>query len=198
VTPHRSLEPDALVAGYLNGGFPMDEEGARGAVGFYITDPRTVIPVEAFRVPRSVRRALVRWNFEIRMDTAFAEVVQACAEPRGGGVWLTPRLAEAYERLHERGVAHSVEVWHSDRLVGGLFGVALGGLYTSESMFHRVSDAGSAAIVATAEHLHTHGFVLWDVQMTSPHVARFGAVEITHDEYLRRLESALAARPRDS
>lgn len=190
--PHRSLEPDALVAGYLNGGFPMDEEGARGAVGFYVTDPRTVIPLEEFRVPRSVRRALRARSFEIRLDTAFAEVVQACSGPRTGGVWLTPRLGQAYQRLHERGIAHSVEVWEHDRLVGGLFGVALGGLYTSESMFHRASDAGSAAIVATAEHLRANGFQLWDVQMTSPHVIRFGAVEIPHEEYMRRLEAALS------
>lgn len=179
------------MAGYLNGGFPMDEEGARGAVGFYITDPRTVIPLEAFRVPRSVRRALRHRDFEVRFDTAFGDVVRACAERRSGGVWLTPRLVEAYERLHERGVAHSVEVWSGAGLAGGLFGVALGGLYTSESMFHRESDAGSAAIVATAEHLRERGFALWDVQMASPHVSRFGAVEIPHDEYMRRLEIAL-------
>jgi leucyl/phenylalanyl-tRNA--protein transferase len=109
-------------------------------------------------------------------------------------VWLTPRLAVAYERLHERGVAHSVEVWLDGRLVGGLFGVSLGGLYTSESMFHRVSDAGSAALVATAQRLHERGFVLWDVQMMSAHVARFGAVEIPHQEYLERLVEALAVR----
>jgi leucyl/phenylalanyl-tRNA---protein transferase len=191
---HRSLEPEALVAGYCSGGFPMDEEGARGAVGFFVTDPRTVIPLEDFRVPRSVRRALRTTEFEIRFDTAFGDVVRACAEPRGGGVWLTPRLVAAYERLHERGPAHSVEVWHRGHLVGGLFGVALGGLCTSESMFHRVSGAGSAAIVATAEHLRERGFTLWDVQMTSPHVSRFGAVEISHDEYMRRLEGALSHR----
>jgi leucyl/phenylalanyl-tRNA--protein transferase len=190
---HRSLEPEALIAGYLRGGFPMDEEGARGAICFYVSDPRTVIPLDAFRVPRSVRRALRRRHFEIRVDTAFGEVVRACAEGRSG-VWLTPRLAVAYERLHERGVAHSVEVWLEGRLVGGLFGVALGGLCTSESMFHRVSDAGNAALVATAQRLKERGFVLWDVQMMSAHVARFGATEIPHEEYLERLAEALAAR----
>ena len=191
---HRSLEPEALVAGYLAGGFPMDTEGARGAVGIFVTDPRTIIPIDGFRVPQSVRRALRRCVFDVRVDTAFGEVVRACADGRSDGVWLTPRLVAAYERLHERGVAHSVEVWQDGRLAGGLFGVALGGLFTSESMFHRETDAGSAALVATAERLRARGFVLWDVQMTSPHVSRFGAVEIAHEEYMQYLDAALQLR----
>ena len=193
---HASLAPEALLSAYAEGGFPMDEPGARGAVGLYTCDPRGVLPIDGFRVPRSVRRALRARPYAIRVDTAFAEVAAACAAPRAGGVWLTPRLVAAYVRLHRAGWAHSVEAWDGDRLVGGLFGVALGGLFTSETMFHRAPDAGNAALVATAGLLAEAGFVLWDIQMTSPHTCRFGAVGIPPEEYLRRLAAALAARPR--
>ena len=169
----------------------MDEAGARGAVGLYETDPRAVMPIEGFRVPASVRRGLRRRAYAIRVDAAFGEVVAACAEHREG-VWLTPRLGEAYRGLHLLGLAHSVEAWAGGRLAGGLFGVALGGLFTSESMFHRTPDAGNAALVGTAALLAARGFVLWDIQMSSPHTARFGAVDLARGEYLARLEAALA------
>lgn len=193
---HPSLAPEALLAAYAEGGFPMDEPGARGAVPLYTCDPRGVMPIAGFRVPRSVARALRARPYVIRVDAAFGEVAAACAGIRRGGVWLTPRLVAAYERLHRAGWAHSVEAWDGGRLVGGLFGVALGGLFTSETMFHRAPDAGNAALVATARLLGEAGFVLWDIQMTSPHTCRFGAVGIPPDEYLRRLAVALAARPR--
>ncbi len=191
-----SLAPDALLAAYAEGGFPMDEAGARGAVGLYTCDPRGVMPIDGFRVPRSVARAMRSRPYAIRVDAAFAEVAAACAGPRLGGEWLTPRLVEAYVRLHRAGWAHSVEAWDGDRLAGGLFGVALGGLFTSETMFHRAPDAGSAALVGAARLLADAGFALWDIQMTSPHTRRFGAVAIPPEEYLRRLAAALAVRPR--
>ena len=128
---HPTLAPEVLLAAYAEGGFPMDELGARGAVGLYTCDPRGVLPIDGFRVPRSVRRALRARPYAIRVDTAFAEVAAACAGPRAGGVWLTPRLVAAYVRLHRAGWAHSVEAWDGERLAGGLFGVALGGLFTS-------------------------------------------------------------------
>ena len=193
---HPTLAPEALLAAYAEGGFPMDEVGARGAVGLYTCDPRGVLPIDGFRVPRSVRRALAARPYAIRVDTAFAELAAACAGPRAGGVWLTPRLVAAYVRLHRAGWAHSVEAWDGDRLVGGLFGVALGGLFTSETMFHRAPDAGNAALVGAAGLLADAGFVLWDIQMTSPHTRRFGALAIPPEEYLRRLAAALAVRPR--
>lgn len=192
---HPSLAPDALLAAYAEGAFPMDEAGARGAVGLYTCDPRGVIPIDGFRVPRSVHRALRSRPYVIRVDAAFAEVAAACAGPRLGGVWLTPRLVAAYVRLHRAGWAHSVEAWEGDRLAGGLFGVALGGLFTSETMFHRAPDAGSAALVGAARLLADAGFALWDIQMTSPHTRRFGAVAIPPGEYRRRLAVALMARP---
>jgi leucyl/phenylalanyl-tRNA--protein transferase len=193
---HPTLAPEALLAAYAEGGFPMDEVGARGPVGLYTCDPRGVLPIDGFRVPRSVRRALAARPYAIRVDTAFAELAAACAGPRAGGVWLTPRLVAAYVRLHRAGWAHSVEAWDGDRLAGGLFGVALGGLFTSETMFHRAPDAGNAALVGAAGLLADAGFVLWDIQMTSPHTRRFGALAIPPEEYLRRLAAALAVRPR--
>jgi leucyl/phenylalanyl-tRNA--protein transferase len=152
------------------------------------------MPVEGFRVPRSVARGLRRGGFEIRLDAAFPQVAAACAVRPGEPAWLTPRLLAAYEELHRRGVAHSVEAWRAGRLWGGLFGVGIGGLFTSESMFHRAPDAGSAALVATAAMLRDAGVVLWDIQMTSPHTERFGAVAISPAEYRRRLAAALATR----
>lgn len=180
--------PAELAAAYAAGCFPMDVDGR---VGFYECDPRTVIPIDGFRVPRSVARALRGAGFTARIDSAFGEVVASCGGERLGGAWLSPRLVDAYVEAHAAGFAHSVEVWSDDRLVGGLFGVAIGGLFTSESMFHRTSDAGSAALVATHAHLAARGFTLWDIQMASPHTARFGAVDLTPAEYRSRLAEAL-------
>jgi leucyl/phenylalanyl-tRNA--protein transferase len=192
---HPSLEPDALLAAYARGWFPMDEPRATGHVGLYEADPRAIIPVDGFRVPRSVARGLRREGYEIRVDAAFEAVAAACAVRPGEPAWLTPRLVDAYARLHRLGVAHSVEAWRDGRLCGGLFGVALGGLFTSESMFHRAPDAGSAALVATAAMLRASGFALWDIQMTSPHTERFGATEVDRRAYRRRLSEALRLAP---
>lgn len=187
---HPSLAPEALIAGYVRGWFPMDEEGATDTIGLYEADPRAVIPLDAFRVPRSVARGVRRGGYAIRVDAAFATVVDACAAHREG-VWLTPRLRRAYVRLHRRGLAHSVEAWRDGALCGGLFGVALGGLYTSESMFHRAPDAGNAVVVGAADLLRRMGAVLWDVQMASDHTRRFGAREVSAREYRRLLAGAL-------
>jgi leucyl/phenylalanyl-tRNA---protein transferase len=192
---HPSLEPDALLWGYARGWFPMDEPGAAGPVGMYEADPRGLMPIEGFRVPRSVARELRSGGYEIRLDASFAQVAAACAVRPGEPTWLTPRLIRAYERLHGLGVAHSVEAWRQGRLCGGLFGVALGGLFTSESMFHRAAGAGNAALVAAAAMLRGAGFELWDIQMTSPHTRRFGARDVAPREYRRRLRAALAAAP---
>ena len=192
---HPSLAPEALLAGYVNGWFPMDEPGASGPVGMFEADPRAVLPIGGFRIPRSVRRAERARPFEIRVDTAFWEVADACAEREHDGIWLTPRLVRAYVALHRRGHAHSVEAWCDGRLSGGLFGVALGGMFSSETMFHRAPHAGNAALVATAGLLAQAGFSLWDIQATSEHTLRFGAQELAPPEYRRRLRRALRERP---
>lgn len=180
--------PDEVLVGYMHGHFPMDVDGR---IGFYGCDPRAIIPMDGFRVPRSVRRGLRDTRFEVRIDSAFDEVVTACGGIRHDGEWLSDRLAGIYRGLHAMGVAHSVEIWHSGHLAGGLFGVAIGGLFTSESMFHRISNAGSAALVACHEHLVRQGFTLWDIQMNSEHTRRFGATEIDEGEYMRLLDDAI-------
>lgn len=169
----------------------MDDPGEPGPVPLYEVEPRAILPVGGFRVPRSVARALRRAPYEIRVDAAFDEVVDACGGERDG-VWLTPRLARAYGRLHREGLAHSVEAWRDGRLAGGLFGVGLGALFTSESMFHRAPDAGNAALVGAARLLAAMGAELWDIQMASPHTRRFGAREVSAADYRRLLARALA------
>jgi leucyl/phenylalanyl-tRNA--protein transferase len=169
--------------------------GADGAIGLYEADPRGVLPIQGFRIPRSVARALRRSPFEVTVDRDFDGVVAACAD-RTEGTWLSPELAAAYAGLHRLGAVHTVECRRAGRLVGGLFGVAVGGLFTSESMFHRVPDAGSGALVATAAILARERFVLWDVQELSPHLARFGGREIPAAEYRARLREALGVERR--
>ncbi len=189
--PPAGPDPPELLNAYAFGAFPMDApEHADEPIPYYEADPRAVIPIKGFRIPRSVARGIARAGYAIRIDTAFAEVCRACAE-RPEGTWLSPRLVDAYCRLHAAGYAHSVEAWDGGRLVGGLFGVALGGLFTSESMFHAATDAGNAVLVATARQLATRGYVLWDIQMATEHTMRFGTELISRDTYRERLRDAL-------
>ena len=166
--------------------------GWDGAIRWYAPDPRGILPLDALHVSRSLRRVLPR--FEPTVDAAFETVVEHCAN-RGEGDWITDEIRDAYVRLHRLGFAHSVEVWRDGELAGGIYGVALGGLFAGESMFHRVRDASKAALVALVELLRAAGDEherLFDVQWLTPHLASLGAVEIARDEYLARLERALA------
>lgn len=177
------LRPELLLAAYRGGIFPMPVEGH---LVWWSPDPRGVI--ERVRVSRSLRRT--RRRFEIRTDTAFAAVVEGCADPRREGGWITREVRDAYVRLHELGWAHSVEAWDGDGLAGGLYGVAIGRLFAAESMFHRRTDASKAALAALAERMCTGALI--DVQWLTPHLASLGAVEIPRAEYLRRLARAIA------
>lgn len=185
------LEPGTLLAAYRHGLFPMPS-GARGDPPYWFCPVRRgVIPLDGLRVSRSLRRACR--DAEVRVDTAFAEVVAGCADPRRPSGWIDGDIAAAYLRLHELGWAHSVEVWRDDRLVGGLYGVAVGGLFAGESMFHRERDASKVALVALVgllrdEHADRR---LLDVQWLTPHLASLGAVEVPRARYLRRLADAL-------
>ena len=145
---------------------------------------------------RSLRRRIRRGDFEVRIDTAFAEVVAACARPRSrrDGVWITPSLQAAYRELHRLGYAHSVEAWREGRLAGGVFGVAVGGLFAAESMFHRETDASKVALAHLVERLKRRGFELLDIQVLTPHTARLGAREIPRRQYLERLSAAIESR----
>ena len=192
------LQPEQLLRAYASGWFPMDDGlDAAGAVRWYDPDPRAILPLDGIRTSRTLRRVLRQGRFELRIDGACAEVIRACARPRSDddGVWISRRFQRAYLRLHELGYVHSLETWRDGRLVGGLYGVALGRAFMAESMFHRETDAGSVALVAGAWHLRRLGFELFDVQFSSEHLARLGVVELPRMHYRRLLASAL--RPPD-
>ncbi|MEO1060531.1 MAG: leucyl/phenylalanyl-tRNA--protein transferase, partial [Actinomycetota bacterium] len=142
------LEPGTLLTAYRSGLFPMP---LRRSIGWWSPDPRGVLPLDGLRVTRSLRRSVRR--YELRFDTAFPEVVRRCADPRRPHGWISPAIASAYGRLHELGWAHSVEAWEGDRLVGGLYGVSVDGLFAGESMFHDAVDASKVALVGLVEHL---------------------------------------------
>lgn len=184
------LEPGTLLAAYRSGLFPMHVDRGR-TLGWWSPDPRGVLPLDALRVSRSLRRSCAR--LEVRVDTRFDEVVASCADPARDGGWITADIRNAYGRLHELGWAHSVETYDADGvLVGGLYGVAIGGLFAGESMFHRVPDASKVALVGLVEFLRADGEDrLLDVQWTTDHLASLGAVDVPRAEYLRRLQRAL-------
>ncbi len=188
------LEPGTLLDAYRNGLFPMGLGRSGGdPLGWWSPDPRGVLPLDGLVVSRSLRRACGR--FQIRIDTAFAEVVAACADPDRDGAWITPAIATAYRGLHARGWAHSVEAWDDDGLAGGLYGVAIGGLFAGESMFHHRTDASKVALVGLVELLRADGDDrrLLDVQWRTDHLATLGVVEVPRAEYLIRLRRALEA-----
>jgi leucyl/phenylalanyl-tRNA---protein transferase len=184
------LEPGTLLAAYRRGLFPMHLDRRARHLGWWSPNPRGVIPLDRLATSRSLRRSVRR--FEIRIDTAFEEVIAACAAPRPtGGHWIHPTVVEAYTRLHRFGWAHSVEAWDAGtgELAGGLYGVAINGLFAGESMFHRAPDASKVALVGLVQHLDPAA--LLDVQWVTPHLASLGAVAIPAAEYQRRLIAAL-------
>ena len=186
------LEPGTLLAAYRIGLFPMPV--ARGRrIAWWSPDPRGIIPLDGVRVTRSLRQSCHR--YEIHFDTAFSDVIEACALADRDGGWITPDIVSAYTRLHALGWAHSVEAWNDrGELVGGLYGVAMSGFFAGESMFHRERDASKVALVGLVEHLRAIGATLLDVQWTTDHLRSLGAVDVPRDKYLELLENALAAR----
>lgn len=164
-----------------------------GTIYWYDPDPRTIIPLEKLHVSRSLKRRLRKGGFEVRYDTAFRQVMIECARPAPGreSTWINDELIEAYSRLHDLGFAHSAETWMDDQLVGGVYGVSLAGLFAGESMFSRKTDASKIALVCLVARLNERGYRLFDVQFTTSHLQRFGAVEVPRSEYQRRLAEAL-------
>ena len=194
------LAPGTVLAAYRRGIFPMPEparlrlrtRATPPTVGWWCPAHRGVLRLDGLRVSRSLRRS-VR-DFEIRIDTAFEEVVAACADPRRPGAWIDGGIKEAYGELHRLGWAHSVEAWQDDRLAGGLYGVAIGGLFAGESMFHHVRDASKVALVALVERMsdqHADNRLI-DVQWATPHLALLGVQEIPRSAYLEALPGLLA------
>jgi len=185
------LTPDLLLAGYQVGIFPMADPS--GEVGWYAPEPRAVLPLDGFRVPKTLAKTVRQRVFEVVADRDFEGTMRACAEPAPGReeTWISEELVEAYVALHDLGFAHSVECWQDGAFAGGLYGVALGGAFFGESMVTRVRDASKVALVHLVERLRAGGFSLLDTQMTTPHLARFGVVEIQRAAFERRLAAAL-------
>jgi leucyl/phenylalanyl-tRNA--protein transferase len=186
------IPPNLLLQGYRQGLFPMALED--GEIGWFSPDPRGVLPLEdgGFRVPHGLRRTLKNHPFEIRIDSAFRAVMEGCAAR--DDTWISPLIIESYCTLHTLGMAHSVETWLSGRLVGGLYGVALGGAFFGESMFHTKTDASKVALNSLVLRLRERGYRLLDLQWTTPHLCTFGAVNIPRSVYLDRLAKALRRR----
>jgi leucyl/phenylalanyl-tRNA--protein transferase len=182
-----------LVSAYANGWFPMAV--AAGDIRWFSPDPRGIIPLDTFHVPRRLARVIRRGVFQIEIDRSFEEVIRACAlaerQPGDAGTWIDQEIFESYCALHDAGYAHSVEAWHEGTLAGGLYGVSLGGAFFGESMFHHVTDASKVALAALVDRLRTRGFVLLDTQWTTEHLEQFGAIEIPRARYLRLLAEAL-------
>jgi leucyl/phenylalanyl-tRNA--protein transferase len=199
------LAPGTLLAAYRQGLFPMRLQArgplGLGPLGWWSPDPRGILPLDGLHVSRSLRRSQRR--FEVRVDTAFEEVMRGCADPKRPHGWIDKKFIAAYTELHRLGWAHSVETWQMhdpgggergpDELVGGLYGVAIGGLFAAESKFHRVTDASKVAVVALVDLMRAGGGTLLDVQWTTPHLASLGAVDVPRARYLELVADAVAA-----
>ncbi len=189
-----SLAPAWMLEAYKSGIFPMPlNYGQQRSLGWFSPDPRGILPLDSFHISRRLARRLRQGEFQFTVNCAFAQVVEACASPRlpDTGCWLTLAMQNAYQSLHEMGVTHSVEVWSRGHLVGGIFGIAMGGFFAGESMFSRQTDASKAALAWLVNHLGSRGFALLDVQWTNEHTRSLGAIDIPRDEYLQKLSAAV-------
>lgn len=182
------LTPEVLEASYRAGAFPMDD--GYGRTGFYRSDPRSILELDALHVSKSLARVVRKGTYELRVDNDFEAVIRACADRRD--TWIGAEIIRSFVRFHELGKAHSVEAYRGGELAGGLYGVALGGAFMGESMFSRMPDASKVCLVYLVERLKSRGYVLLDCQIQNDHLARLGAVEIPEREFLRRLEHALS------
>lgn len=184
------LEPGTLLAAYRAGLFPM-RVGRGGPIAWWSPDPRAILPLDGLRESRSLRRS--RRAFDVGIDTAFEAVMRACADPRRPHGWIDDDFVAAYTELHALGWAHSVESYSATGdLVGGVYGVSIGGLFAAESMFHRATDAGKVALAALVELLREDGGALLDVQWTTPHLSSLGAVDVPREKYLELVADAIS------
>jgi leucyl/phenylalanyl-tRNA--protein transferase len=191
VTIGGDLSVPRLLLAYRSGIFPWTDN----PVTWWSPDPRAIFELNRFHVSESLARLIRKGAFEITIDRAFREVIEGCAAPAQGrkSTWINPHFIEAYVWLHKKGHAHSVECWQEKRLVGGIYGVSIGGFFAGESMFHRVSNASKVALHHLIQHLRQCDFVLFDIQMTTPITRELGAVTIPREEYLQRLARAVGA-----
>jgi leucyl/phenylalanyl-tRNA--protein transferase len=185
-TPEK-LDPALTIRAYTQGIFPMPDE--HGKINWYAPDPRAILEHDCLHVSRSLRATIRKGVYEVRMDTAFEQVMRNCAGREE--TWINEEFIKTYTFLYRAGLAHSVEAWRDNSLVGGLYGLALGGAFMGESMFSHASDASKVCLVALVEHLRSHGYVLHDTQFLTPHLASLGVIEISRHEYEHRLADAL-------
>lgn len=188
-----NLRWEDVLAAYSIGMFPM-ADAVDGSISWYAPDPRGIIELDRCRPPRSLRRTIRAGSFSIRWNTAFREVVEACADREE--TWISEDIKEAYSALHLRQLAHSVEAWKEGVLAGGLYGVSMGGVFFGESMFSRETDASKVALVSLVERMRMRGLVLLDAQFVTSHLERFGGTSISRKKYMQRLEHALSLNVR--
>ncbi len=186
------LSPALLLDAYRHGIFPWpsDEEGP---LPWFSPDPRAILPLDGFRISRRLRRTLRSRKFEVTSDQTFEAVLAGCAKGTGreGGTWITDEMQTAYAAMHRLEHTHCVETWHDGKLAGGIYGIAIGGLFSAESMFYRVRDASKVALAHLVRHLNQRGYTMLDIQQWTPHTGRLGAIEITRDDYLSRVATAI-------
>jgi leucyl/phenylalanyl-tRNA--protein transferase len=183
------LSTDRLLLAYRSGIFPWTVQ----PITWWSPDPRAIFELNQFHIPQRLAKFMRQRPFEVTFDRAFRKVMEACAQVSRGReqTWITPEFVAAYTRLHTQGHAHSAECWHGNELVGGIYGVSVGGFFAGESMFHHADNASKVALCQLVEHLRARGFVLFDIQMVTPATRGFGPVEIPRAEYLQRLKAAL-------
>lgn len=186
----EEIEPEFLLKAYNLGVFPMAMEN--GEIAWFSPDPRGIIPLEGFHIPHGLKRTLRKEIYEIRIDTAFSEVLLGCADRKT--TWIDETILQSYTKLFELGHAHSVETWKDGELVGGLYGISMGGAFFGESMFSRATDASKVALVHLVERMKARGYLLLDTQWSNHHLEQFGCLEIPRAKYLRLLEKALAVK----
>lgn len=186
-----TVTPESLLRAYRVGVFPWSSDPM---VTWWSPDPRAIFDLESYQPSRSLRKRIRRAGWTFAFDRSFEGVMRLCAEPTPDrpNTWITSDFVAAYTELSRQGLAHSVEVYEKEELVGGLYGVTLGGFFGGESMFHRRADASKAAVLALVQHLRERGFMLLDAQVPNPHLASLGAVEISREEYLARLSHAIS------
>ncbi len=188
------VSPQLLLNAYANGIFPMAESIDDPGLFWVEPEMRGIIPLDEFHIPKRLARTVRQGVYQLRVDTAFSDVIRLCAEdtPERTETWINSRIAELYTELHEMGYCHSVETWQGEQLVGGLYGIHLGGAFFGESMFSRARDASKVALVHLVERMKCGGFTLLDTQFNTAHLSQFGAVEIPKSMYGDKLEMALS------
>ncbi|ACF13108.1 leucyl/phenylalanyl-tRNA/protein transferase [Chloroherpeton thalassium ATCC 35110] len=188
----NALSPEVILHGYHIGIFPM-ADSANGEIRWYLPKKRAIIPLDEFKVARSLRQVIKKGLFEVRINCNFEQVIKNCAAPREDDeqTWISHEIMAVYTELHYRGFAHSVESYYQGELAGGLYGVSIGGVFFGESMFYRVPNASKVALHALVSRLRDRDFDLLDSQFMNENVKRFGAIEISHDDYMARLQKAI-------